>query len=121
MVSATNKNTSTHPKVLARIRTVLDNDYIGQIWSKDSRREKKIHPHYSISKYIFLSAEQIRAHQCSFFLCIFSLFFCCSSLDVRFLAALGTRSHPYSYLTLIYLNFTLPLGGRNSDVSFFTY
>lgn len=41
MVSATNKNTGSHPKVLARIRTVLDNDDIGQIWRKDSRREKK--------------------------------------------------------------------------------
>lgn len=55
MVSATNNNTGTHPKVLARIRTVLDNDDIGQIWSKDSRKKKNPPTLFHIKTYFSIS------------------------------------------------------------------
>lgn len=54
-----------------------------------------------------------------YFLSLLFFFFYFFRYEV--LVALGTHSHSYSYFTLVYLNFTLPLGGRNSDVSFFTY
>lgn len=119
-ISATNNNTCTHPKVLARMQTVLDNDDICQIWSTGSRSEKNPPTLFHIKMYQQSNLEPIDVHFFSVF-SLSSFFFFFYFFRYEVLVALGTHSHSYSYLTLVYLNFTLPLGGRNSDVSFFTY
>ena len=86
---------------------------------RQQKRKKSTHiiPYKNVFFYQQSNLEPINVH----FFSVFSLLFFKFFFRYEVLVALGTHSHSYSYLTLVYLNFTLPLGGRNSDVSFFTY
>lgn len=86
---------------------------------RQQKRKKSTHiiPYKNVFFYQQSNLEPINVH----FFSVFSLLFFKFFFRYEVLVALGTHSHSYSYFTLVYLNFTLPLGGRNSDVSFFTY